>query len=584
VTNLNDAGLGSLRQAILDTPAGGTVDFQPGLSGTITLSGGELAISKDLTIAGPGADVITVSGNGSPYRVFNIAATFTVAISGLTIANGRGFALGGGIMNNGALTITNSAVSGNVTFSILETGGVGGGIYNHGALTVANSSISGNVASGGLPGGYGGGIASDGELTITNSTVSRNRASGLSASGGGISGNGRLTITNSTVSGNAANVGGYGDGGGISGGGTLRNTLIAGNTADRSPDLSGGFTSQGHNLIGDGSGGSGLTDTDLVGTAENPIDPLLGPLQYNGGPTLTMAPLPGSPAVDAGDNTDPPAFDQRGPGYDRIVGGVIDIGAFEVQIGAATHLAVSAPAGVTSGAPFDVTVTALDAYGHTATGYTGTVTFTSLDPYGASLPADYPFQPTDAGMHTFAAGATLYTAGTWDVAATDTTSGITGSAYVNVAAAPAVAFRVTAPASATAGVPFDFTVTAIDPYGNTDTHYTGTVVFSTLDPAGSLSPTGYTFQPGDMGMATFPMGATLNTAGYTWDVTATDAVSGITGSAFVTGTGDPQPSANGSPAGLAPPGVLGTPAPVSTPAPASPQWGRPTVRAAAVGP
>src|SRR6516164_1624429 len=87
VTNLNDAGDGSLRQAIVDTPSGGTVDFQAGLSGTIPLSTGELLIAEDLTIAGPGSDVITVSGNHAS-RVFDIGATFTVDISGLTISDG----------------------------------------------------------------------------------------------------------------------------------------------------------------------------------------------------------------------------------------------------------------------------------------------------------------------------------------------------------------------------------------------------------------------------------------------------------------------------------------------------------------
>src|SRR6516162_4787960 len=88
VMNLNDSGLGSLRQALIDTPSGGTVDFQSGLTGPITLITGELLIDKDLTIAGPGADVITVSGNNAS-RVFDIAASFTVNISGLTISAGQ---------------------------------------------------------------------------------------------------------------------------------------------------------------------------------------------------------------------------------------------------------------------------------------------------------------------------------------------------------------------------------------------------------------------------------------------------------------------------------------------------------------
>src|SRR5262245_259917 len=135
-----------------------------------------------------------------------------------------------------------------------------------------------------------------------------------------------LTLMSSTLSGNS--VGGFG--GGILhqvGGSAITNTILAGNTAGfAGPDLFGVLTSQGHNLIGDGSGGSGFTDTDLVGT-----DPLLGPLQDNGGPTFTHALLPGSLALDAGDNTDAPEFDQRGPGFPRTVSGTIDIGAFEVQ-------------------------------------------------------------------------------------------------------------------------------------------------------------------------------------------------------------------------------------------------------------
>ncbi len=342
VTNLDDAGAGSLRQAILDTPAGGTVDFQPGLSGTITLTTGELAIAKNLTVAGPGAGVIAVSGNNAS-RVFSIAATFTVTLSGLTITGGRVTELGGGgIYNGGALTVTGSTISGNSGF-----GGGGGGIYNAGTLTVSGSILNGNSAlfvgggifnSGGtvtvtastLSGNSatrGGGIENNGTLTVTTSTLSGNSVE--PGAGGGIINWGMLTVTGSTITGNTG--GSVGTGGGIRNVGTLilRNTIVAGN-AGRLPDVSGTpINSQGHNLIGDSTGGTGFHETDLVGTPEDPIDPLLGPLQANSGPTFTHALLPGSPAINAGDNADPPATDQRGA--PRIIGGTIDIGAFEAQ-------------------------------------------------------------------------------------------------------------------------------------------------------------------------------------------------------------------------------------------------------------
>jgi hypothetical protein len=374
VDNLLNAGLGSLRQAITDTPSGGTVDFQPGLTGTITLTSGELLIDKDLTIAGPGAEALTVSGNHAS-RVFEIAATFTVDISGLTIANGTsnggGGVLsagtltlsscllsnnsatgtypggnGGGIYNTGVLTVTASTLSGNAASGASGSRGSGGGIYNAGAgpLTVTASTLSGNAATGGAGGvsggeGSGGGIynAGAGPLTVTASTLSGNAATGGSGSGGGIYNAagalaGPLTVTACTLSGNAATGGGgSGSGGGISGSLTaLRNTIVAGNTASSAfPEVNGPVGSQGHNLIGDGTGGSGFAPSDMVGTSANPIDPVLGPLQDNGGPAPTMALLVGSPAIGAGDNTDALPTDQRGA--PRIFDGAIDIGAYEVQ-------------------------------------------------------------------------------------------------------------------------------------------------------------------------------------------------------------------------------------------------------------
>jgi hypothetical protein len=510
VTNLSDHDPGSLRDAIATTPPGGTVTFQPGLAGTITLTTGELAITKNLTIAGPGAGALTVSGNHAS-RVLDIAATVT--ISGLTIADGMSSDVGGGIYNVGALTIVSSSISGNVAGhrgghgggGIYNAGGltvtssdfrdnstvsgggggidnvgtlsvsssifsgnsdfnVGGGIYNTGTLTISssifsanmdggaaggggicnevgtatitNSTISGNTAifngggilnfggpmtisnstiSGNTAGSFGGGIAINtlgSMLTITNCTISGNtsgeEAGGIAADGpviinystisgnssryggGGIRVGDRLTLTNCTLSGNSTGEFGGGAirnlgvtsitnstitgnsassaGGGLyndnysastlsitsstisantagTGGGlftdqrpvSVTNTLVARNGASSSPDVSGTLTSQGHNLIGIGDGGSGFLSTDLVGTTANPIDPKLGPLQNNGGPTQTMALLPGSPAIDAGDNAFTPGpYDQRGPGFPRIIHGVIDIGAFEVQAVALT--------------------------------------------------------------------------------------------------------------------------------------------------------------------------------------------------------------------------------------------------------
>lgn len=193
--------------------------------------------------------------------------------------------------------------------------------------------------------------------------------------------------------------------------------------------MGGTILSQGHNLSNDDGNGFLTGPGDIIST-----DPLLGPLQDNGGPTQTLALLPGSPAVDAGDNTDVPDFDQRGPDFLRIVGGTIDIGAFEAQIGAATHFAITAPTEVTSGTPFDVIVAALDAYGHIAAGYLGTVTFSSTDTDpSVVLPANYAFTADDHGVHTFMGGFTLETVGNQTLTATDTADNtLTGSATVTV--------------------------------------------------------------------------------------------------------------------------------------------------------
>jgi hypothetical protein len=189
--------------------------------------------------------------------------------------------------------------------------------------------------------------------------------------------------------------------------------------------------SQGFNLIGDGSGAGGFTRTDQVGSASNPIDPRLGPLQDNGGPTQTMALLPGSPALNAGDAAESGVPDQRGV----VRTGRINIGAYQAS---ASAFLVGAPRRVHVGVPFDVTVTAVASFGQVAVGYIGTVTFSTSDPNpGVVLPADYPFTLDDGGVHTFTntglGETTLLTHGRQTVTVADTADGaIMGQATVRV--------------------------------------------------------------------------------------------------------------------------------------------------------
>jgi predicted outer membrane repeat protein len=202
----------------------------------------------------------------------------------------------GGIDNVGALAIIDSTISHN------KAAGTGGGIYSNNRVTIIDSTVSSNTA--GYFSGVGGGINNVGTLTVSNSTISANSAG---YDGGGINNAGTLTVSNSTIAANSASY----HGGGIDNKYDnsilkMRNSIVAGNTHD---DLAGPLTSGDHNLIGG--------------------YPLLGPLQDNGGPTQTMALLPGSPAIDAGDNIGAPLWDQRGPRFPRIEHGTIDLGAFE---------------------------------------------------------------------------------------------------------------------------------------------------------------------------------------------------------------------------------------------------------------
>jgi len=335
VTNTNDSGPGSLRNALAIANDGDEITFT--ITGTITLTSGELLVDKNITISGPGADNLAVNGNAKS-RVFYIGPATTVTVSGLTVTNGSMTNdFGGGIYNDhSTLTLSNCTVSGNsATFGA-------GGIYSDGhagsaILESSNSTFSGNSASG----GSGGGIFNDGQqngsatLDMVNCTVSGNSALfGGGIINNGFQGNAPVTLKNNTVSGNSANQGGgiYNIGKNFVGGSvSVANTMFkTGATGGNIWNDAGMFTSLGYSLSNDDGGGYLIGPGDQINT-----DPLIGPLQDNGGPTLTHALLPGSPAIDAGDPnfTPPPLYDQRGPGFARVVNGRIDIGSFEVQTG-----------------------------------------------------------------------------------------------------------------------------------------------------------------------------------------------------------------------------------------------------------
>jgi hypothetical protein len=419
VTNTNDSGPGSLRQALASANDGDTINFA--VTGTITLISGGLVCAKNVTISGPGANQFSINGNQALF-VFGVLPGKTATISNLTMTNGQfgiwneqgtltvtnciisGNSADGlynhegtltanncvvslnsadGLLNDhAALAITNCIVSGNAFFGIdnhtfdlpprsdpdldeglvtidnsIISGNAGPGVYNQGNLTILNSTLTGNSGLGDFGGGIrngsfkavastvavinstisensaqgGGGISNEyGLVSIVNSTISSNSA----ADGGGAVFNyaGALQIANSTISGNSAVFGG-----GIYnvpdqfGAATIEtgNTIFdAGASGENIFNDAGTVTSHGYNLSSDDGGGYLTGPGDQINT-----DPLLGPLQDNGGPTLTHAPLPGSPAIGAGDPnfTPPPLRDQRGPCFHRLFGHRIDIGSVETQ-------------------------------------------------------------------------------------------------------------------------------------------------------------------------------------------------------------------------------------------------------------
>ena len=289
VTSLADDGsVGTFRWAMNQAAAtypGATVGFQSGLSGMITLSQDIVENgnrSGAVLLKGPGASIVSIDGS---IRSFE-----PISVSGLTLSSG-------GI--DGGVSYTDCTIHGTV---------------DGGPAILRCTFLGDSAASYGVDAG-----SSQAPSTIYDSTFTGYTSAAIVGGPG-------MTILNCTIYGNS--------GLGIqSSSVSIGNTIVAGNGGSLGPDLSGPVVSRGHNLIGNASNSSGWVSSDLLGTSASPINPQLMPLGYYGGPTQTMPPRPGSPAIDAGDYSLAQKAglqtDQRG--FDRISNGAVDIGAVETS-------------------------------------------------------------------------------------------------------------------------------------------------------------------------------------------------------------------------------------------------------------
>jgi hypothetical protein len=395
VQNCGDGGpgSGSLRDAVANADSGDTIDLSQLASkcgmvdSTITLTNGEIVISqKNLKLQGPATGTVTIRpSDGSNSRVLNHTGSELLVLDDLIVTGGSVSAMagdspmGGCVLSTGDLLVVRSTIS---DCSVDGAVAFGGGIYAAGSVALLSSTIKSNHASGNAYGAFGGGVAVYRSLTMIDTSVSGNDAAtigggvyvsrfgdGLTAvyystidhndarsCGGAFLGSPISTnISNSTISNNTAayDCGGLGFG---AGGVALRNSTIAFNSVTSGVGgiyVGAAYLKLESTIVARNASLAGLADLDAtsgyatVAGSDNVVmtssgniqpgvislttDPMLGPLQYNGGKTRTHALLRGSPAIGTGNNTGAAWFDQRNRGYPRTSGAnqSTDIGAFQ---------------------------------------------------------------------------------------------------------------------------------------------------------------------------------------------------------------------------------------------------------------
>jgi len=385
VTNCNDTGAGSLRNAAASAVDGGTIDLSGLDCGTIALETGEITFAQQsIYLQGPGAAQLTISG-GHLSRVFRHTGLDGLVIRDLTIADGKyqsqTDARGGCILSSGNVVIDSSSVRDCTVAGGDQTVSQGGGIYSFGNVTLVASRVTGNVSYNTGTGVFvceAGGVFTSGDLSVKYSTIDSNQAvpaeDGPNSGSGGAVSFGSVLVFQSTISNNAST---HNAGIEIIGGGAnaqIIDSTVSGNRASSSGgvysqsdiDVSNSTIAFNYSTLGEAalyaggvtitlqstivaenyrSGGlandlGGSDSTSLVGsnnivgssTLAMPIDtitdcPRLGSLDDHGGPTLTHAPLADSVAIDAGNDVSGLDEDQRGG--ERVLGAAADVGAIE---------------------------------------------------------------------------------------------------------------------------------------------------------------------------------------------------------------------------------------------------------------